>query len=81
MVAAPARYDRNAVKYTKDQWSESFEGQLSILRPHLTPRVLTTMCLAAWQQFGKKDIDPINAAREWAASMSTKAPPSGSAKP
>lgn len=55
--------------YRKDQWTASFEGQLSILRPHLTPRVLTTMSLAAWQQFGTKDADPIQAARDWSKSL------------
>lgn len=50
--------------YNKDQWIESFEGQLSILRSHLTPRVLTTLSIAAWEQFGRKDEDPIEVARE-----------------
>lgn len=45
-----------------------------MLPPHLTPRVLTTMGLAAWQQFGTKDADPIKAARHWSESLS-KAPP------
>ena len=58
--------------YNKDQWIESFEGQLSILRPHLTQRMLTTMSLAAWQQFGRKDADPIGAAREWSKSLDKK---------
>ena len=37
--------------YNKDQWIESFEGRLQILRPHLTGRVLGSMsntaCIAA----------------------------------
>ena len=61
--------------YRKDQWTASFEGQLSILRPHLTPRLLTTMSLAAWQQFGIKDMDPIEAAREWSKSLDKPASP------
>ena len=50
--------------FNRDQWIESFEGQLSILRPHLTPRVLDTMSLAAWHEFGRAEVDPINAAKE-----------------
>jgi len=52
------------VTYNRDQWIESFEGQLSILRPHLTARVLGTMSLAAWHEFGRADVDPIKAAKE-----------------
>ncbi len=47
--------------YQKDQWMTSFEGQLAILRPHLTERVLTTMALQAWHRHGTTD--PIEAAR------------------
>jgi hypothetical protein len=50
--------------YNKDQWISSFEDQLSILRPHLTQRVLATMSLAAWNAHGTKDHDPIVVARE-----------------
>ncbi len=50
--------------FNRDQWIESFEGQLSILRPHLTPRVLGTMSLAAWHEFGRAEVDPIRAAKE-----------------
>jgi hypothetical protein len=62
--------------YRKDQWTSSFEDQLSILRPHLTARVLTTMGLSAWQQFGTKDVDPIKAARDWSKSLDGPAPTS-----
>jgi len=48
--------------YQKDQWMTSFEGQLAILRPHLTQRVLTTMALQAWHRHGTTD--PIQAARQ-----------------
>ena len=50
--------------FNRDQWIESFEGQLSILRPHLTTRVLGTMSLAAWHEFGRSDVDPTKAAKE-----------------
>ena len=50
--------------YNKDQWIDSFEGQLAILRPHLTARILTTMSLSAWHEFGRSDEDPIKVARE-----------------
>jgi hypothetical protein len=49
--------------FNREQWIDSFEGQLSILRPHLTQRVLTTMSLAAWHEFGAQGHDPIEAAR------------------
>jgi hypothetical protein len=55
--------------YNKSQWMESFEGQLAILRPHLTARVLTTISLAAWGQFGVSGEDPIKVAREWSKAM------------
>jgi hypothetical protein len=55
--------------YKGQQWIESFEGQLSILRPHLTLRLLNTMSLAAWHQHGAKDKDPIKAAKAWSASL------------
>jgi hypothetical protein len=35
------------VAYNKDQWTSSFEDQMTILRPHLTARVLATMSLTA----------------------------------
>jgi len=67
------------VSYNKDQWIESFEGQLAVLRPHLTERILTTMGLSAWHAHGRKDEDPIEAARQWAKSLDKQAP-SGSSK-
>jgi hypothetical protein len=57
------------VAYNKDQWTASFEDQLVILRPHLTGRILTAMSLAAWHKHGRKDEDPIKAAREWSKSL------------
>ena len=55
--------------YRKDQWIDSFEGQMSILRPHLTARLLTTISTAAWHKHGARDVDPIVAAREESAWM------------
>ncbi len=61
--------------FNRDQWIDSFEGQLSILRPHLTPRVLSTMSLAAWHKHGRKNEDPIAAAKAWAAGLEASAGP------
>jgi hypothetical protein len=55
--------------YNRDQWIESFEGQLSLLRPHLSPRLLSTMSNQAWRQHGIKDEDPIKAAKAWSKSL------------
>jgi hypothetical protein len=55
--------------YNRQQWIESFEGQLSILRPHLTARLLDTLSLAAWHQFGTKGEDPIKAAKALSATL------------
>jgi hypothetical protein len=57
------------VAYNKDQWTSSFEGQMNILRPHLTTRILATMSLAAWHRHGRNGEDPIEAAREWSKSL------------
>jgi hypothetical protein len=65
------------VAYKKDQWITSFEGQLAILRPHLTGRPLYTMSNAAWQEHGTKDKDPIKAAREWSKSLDQQGPAVG----
>jgi hypothetical protein len=44
--------------YKRQQWIESFEGQLSILRPHLGQRVLSTMNNQAWHtRRGKRGSD------------------------
>jgi hypothetical protein len=55
--------------YNRDQWIESFEGQLAILRPHLTQRVLSTWSLAAWHAHGTNDKDPIEVARALSEEM------------
>jgi hypothetical protein len=57
------------VAYNRDQWIESFEGQLSILRPHLTGRLLATMSLAAWHKHGRNDENPISAAKALSKSL------------
>ena len=58
--------------YNREQWIESFEGQLSILRPHLTPRILSTMSQTAWAKHGRANEDPIKAAKAWAESLDRK---------
>jgi hypothetical protein len=55
--------------YNRDQWIESFEGQLAILRPHLTQRVLSTLSLAAWHAHGTNDLDPIVVAKALSGEM------------
>jgi hypothetical protein len=44
--------------YNKDQWIESFEGRLQILRPHLTGRVLGSISNTAWHSHGARGEDP-----------------------
>jgi hypothetical protein len=55
-------------KYNKDQWISSFEDEMLRLRPHSSARALTTMGLMAWNQYGRKDVDPHEAARDWVKS-------------
>ena len=59
--------------YNKDQWAESFEGRLQILRPHLTSRVLEAMSNAAWQRHGARGEEPIKAANATSAELDTQA--------
>ena len=61
-----------ATTYNKLQWSESFEGQLSLLRPHLSARLLHTMSLTAWHRHGTKGEDPVKAAKAESAQMDAK---------
>jgi len=49
--------------YNKDQWRSSFEDQLSMLRPHLSTRMLETLSLSAWHRRGARDEDPVPAAK------------------
>ena len=60
--------------YNKDQWIESFEGQLALRRPHLTQRVLSTMSLSAWNEFGVADHDPIKVAQELSKLLDQQGP-------
>jgi hypothetical protein len=60
------------MKYNKDQWISSFEDEMVRLRPHTSARMLTTIGLMAWNQFGVKDADPHQAARDWSKSMDQK---------
>ena len=55
--------------YNKDQWISSFEDVILRLRPHLTPRILQTITVMAWQRYGAKGQDPKSAAQEWSTSM------------
>lgn len=59
--------------FNKSQWIESFEGQLSLLRPHLSLRVLVAMSLAAWHSRGAKGEDPVKAAKEESKSLDAQA--------
>jgi len=52
---------------------DSFQSQLSILRPHLTLRVLVSMSLSAWHSRGCKDEDPIKAAKEVSKALDSQA--------
>jgi len=57
----------------KDQWIESFEGRLQILRPHLTGHVLGSISNAAWHSRGAKGEDPIKTANATSADMDARA--------
>ena len=59
--------------YNKDQWVESFEGRLQILRPHLTSRVLEAMSNAARRRRGARGEEPIEAANAASAELDTLA--------
>jgi hypothetical protein len=61
-------------QYKREQWIESFEGQLAILRPHLTLRLLGLISLQAWHQHGTKGEDPIRAAKAVSAAMDKPKP-------
>lgn len=59
--------------FNKVQWIESFEGKLSLLRPHLTGRILATVSLSAWHSRGRKGADPIEAATEESKALDSSA--------
>jgi hypothetical protein len=61
-----------ATQYNRSQWIESFTGQLSILRPHLSLRLLYAMGLSAWNKHGRKDEDPIKAAKACSADLDNR---------
>ena len=67
--------------YNKDQWVSSFEDQLTILRPHLTARLLQSISLSAWHSRGRKDQDPIQAAREESQALDRSRPAAPAATP
>lgn len=56
-------------RYNKDQWISSFEDAMLRLRPHMSARVLTSIGLMAWSQYGTKNVDPQEAATSWSQSM------------
>ena len=59
--------------YNKDQWIESFEGRLQILRPHLTGRILGSISNTAWHSRGTQGEDPIKAANAASAELDARA--------
>lgn len=59
--------------YNKDQWRSSFEGQLAMLRPHLSDRLLGTLSLSAWHGRGSKQVDPVQAAKAVSQEMDAQA--------
>lgn len=58
--------------YNKDQWRASFEGQLALLRPHLSDRVLASFSLSAWHSRGRKDEEPAQAAKAVSKELDAK---------
>lgn len=63
-----------ATTYNKGQWIASFEGQMAIVRPHLTGRILAAMSVSAWHRHGTKNVDPIEAARDEAKALDEQNP-------
>lgn len=68
-------YRSSMTTYRRDQWISSFEGQLSILRPHLTGRVLGAISATAWQAYGAKGLDPIQSAQDESAAIAQRLSP------
>ena len=60
--------------YNRAQWVSSFEDQMSLLRPHLTSRVLATMSLTAWNKHGRRDEDPVRTERELSKELDQPGP-------
>lgn len=61
--------------YRRDQWISSFEGQLSLLRPHLTGRVLEAISASAWHARGTKGLDPTQAAKDESSAIDQRQSP------
>ena len=61
--------------YNRQQWIDSFEGQLSLLRPHLTARVLASISLAAWHEYGARGEEPVSIAKAAHAALQATAKP------
>ena len=59
--------------YNRDQWRSSFEGQLVILRPHLSDRMLDALSLSAWHSRGTRDEDPVLAAKAVSKELDARA--------
>ena len=59
--------------YNKDQWIESFEGRLQILRPHLTGRVLASISNTTWHSRGTQGEDPIRTANAVSKELDARA--------
>lgn len=57
------------LKHNRGQWRESFEDQLSLLRPQLNSRLLDAMSAHAWSEHGTKGVDPIIVARQLSAEL------------
>jgi hypothetical protein len=60
--------------FDRAQCQDSFESQLSLLRPHLTRKLLEAGSLSAWHAHGAKGEDPVKAAKSHSASMDAAAP-------
>jgi hypothetical protein len=63
LAAQPPALPAVPQRYNRDQWVESFEGQLAILRPHAPLRLMGAMSTQAWHKHGTKGEDPIKAAK------------------
>ena len=59
--------------YNKDQWIESFEGRLQLLRPHLTGRVLASISNTTWHSRGTQGEDPIKTANAVSKELDARA--------
>ena len=64
---------RRQVTYNKDQWIESFEGRLQLLRPHLTGRVLASISNTTWHSRGTQGEDPIKTANAVSKELDARA--------